>query len=155
MEVVAVVASLTGIIAFAGQAAEGLATLKSLINDIKQGQHGLSEVLQEIEDFENVLEELPALLTSLTACADAAADQHLAASIDRLGDDVLACVGEIETWKNDLSPALSTVPRSKKGLRWFKTISQFRLSKDKAVEMRTKLLARKIGLQLRLSVTAR
>jgi hypothetical protein len=150
MEVVGVVASFTGILAFTGQAIEGVLQLRRFFKDITLAPRRTGELLRDLEGLGKTLSEIEELVVTLQGCGSmeagaAATGQILKTHLTSCADDVTMWVGV--TRRAD--------PRSEKGLKAFFRKVKIVADKSGFEEFGRKISSHQQRLGISLSVLGR
>jgi hypothetical protein len=98
MEIVAFSATVTGILAFAGQALKGVLALKSLAESVRNAPKDMEIIIGDIDSLLQVLEASRNIISSYDTTLRF--DPRLQKSLVQLGDIIQSCGKEAVAWRD-------------------------------------------------------
>jgi hypothetical protein len=132
MDAVAAIASVVGILSFAGQALQGLMVLEGFLKDASQSQQKMAKLLRELGGLKAALEQITSLMGLIKDRnqqnrIDDRTMQEMISPLEKLHAAIEQCHKEVDDWVSKLSGGS---PRSNKGFGSLLKRLQFAFAKE-------------------------
>ncbi len=152
MEAVGIAASFTGILAFAGQAIEGIIQLRTFFKDVSLAPRRTGELLNNMDSLNNTLSEIQELIAALGKKSKDKLNTGATLNTSILRRHLEACADDVATW---VKVTRSADPRSEKGLRTFFRKVKIAVDKSGFEELGKQIFSHQQRIGISLSILGR
>jgi hypothetical protein len=152
MEAVGAAASLAGILAFAGQAIDGIIQLRAFFKDVSLATRRTGELLDNIESLSDTLSDIQKLVSKIEEKSKDKPSTEAEFNTSILQLQVKACAEDVVGWVKATKKA---DPRSEKGLRAFFRKVKIAVDKSGFEELERKISSHQQRIGISLSILGR
>jgi hypothetical protein len=152
IEAVGIAASFTGILAFAGQAIEGIIQLRAFFKDVSLAPRRTGELLNNLESLTSTLSDIQGLIERLGEKSNDKLNTGAIFNTTILRGHLKACADDIASW---VKVTRNADPRTENGLRAFFRKVKIAVDKSGFEELGTKISSHQQRIGISLSILGR